>query len=1069
MRIQQLLSRRGLLCVAMLGCGCTLMAQDITLPAVFSDNMVLQQNASAPIWGGGVGGQEIKIVASWQPNDTLSAKIDPYGKWEALLPTGKAGGPYTLTIISQNSTKTLKNILLGEVWLCSGQSNMEWRAQIGIKNKEEEIVQADYPQIRLFNVPNCGSDSPQEDCDGNWVECTPETMPLHSAVSYFFGRELHKQLNVPIGLITAEWGGTPAEVWLPKERVEGDWLLQANKPTQTYDMWPTQSGVLYNQMINPIIDYRLAGCIWYQGESNVDKYATYHRVMKALIEEWRKRNGEDFPFYFVQIAPFAYGSPYGLSALLREQQEMTWKEVANTGMVVTNDLVDDVHNIHPQDKQNVGLRLANWALSEKYGQTGLTYKSPTFKSMRRHGNKLIISLDNAPKGIYAKGKSIKGLEVFNNTGKYIKVASRIENGELVISGRNLEAPVTVAYCFNDTLTGNLFSCEGALPVAPFRAFEDGGEACRPQPLIQYAANDIFKHAGMQQARVNGYLSGWMSRNIENRLLQIDEAGLIEPYIKRPGNHPWAGEHVGKYLESAANTWLRTHDERVKKQMDRMAILLIASQLEDGYLGTYPDKDRWTGWDVWSHKYNLYGLLAYYKATGYKGALEACQKMGDLLCSTFGTQPGQKDIIKSGTHVGMAATSILDPMIELYRYTADKKYLDFCHYLIDAWEQENGPKIMSDLANKGKVNQTANGKAYEMLSNLLGLTNFYRLTGESKYLNAVATAWNDIVENRLYVTGTTSSWEYFRDDKMLLAGNENGVGEGCVTTTWLQLNQALFETTGEMKYMDEAEKTIYNHLLAAENPHTGNVSYFTPLMGAHPGTNHITCCMSSIPRGIALIPNSAFGIVNQAPTLLLYEAGEYETSYNQGRGKKNIRLTMKVETSFPEANATTVTVQVSSACQMPLAFRVPEWCTSYVASVDNETFNGVPGEILTINRLWKTGDKINISFQTPITRLNGEQSYPFHVGFKKGPQVLAFDDKVNFWKTNETKKNGFDLTGAQPDSSNHAEQLPKEWFGKQAYKINDRQGNDIMLVPYAEAGQKEGNVSVWLPLAWNQHK
>ena len=181
--------------------------------------------------------------------------------------------------------------------------------------------------------------------------------------------------------------------------------------------------------------------------------------------------------------------------------------------------------------------------------------------------------------------------------------------------------------------------------------------------------------------------------------------------------------------------------------------LINTQKEDGYLGTYTPDQYWTSWDVWSHKYNLHGLLAYYATTGYKPALESCQKMGNLLCRTFGNNPGQMDIIEAGTHMGMAATSVLDAMVELYKYTADKKYLDFCYYILKAWDQDNGPKVISTILATGKVNKVGNNKSYEMLSNYVGLIKLYQITGDKKFLKATELAWQDVVTNQLYITGT----------------------------------------------------------------------------------------------------------------------------------------------------------------------------------------------------------------------------------------------------------------------------------------------------------------------------
>lgn len=594
-------------------------------------------------------------------------------------------------------------------------------------------------------------------------------------------------------------------------------------------------------------------------------------------------------------------------------------------------------------------------------------------------------------------------------------------------------------------------------------------ADEPKPVVVNKTKDLFTSIPFQNQQQRGYLGKRMNQNLVERLLKLDEPGTLDGYLERPGHHPWAGEHIGKYLETASNVWRNTGDTRLKTQMDRLMYQLVNSQLSDGYLGTYGPDDYWTSWDVWSHKYNLYGLLAYYATTGYQPALEACKKMGDLLCRTFGNKPGQRDIILAGTHIGMAATSVLDPMVELYRYTGDKKYLDFCYYILDAWEQTNGPKIISSLLATGKVTKVGNGKAYEMLSNFVGLIKLYRVTGDEKLLKPVLIAWNDIVANRLYITGTTSSHEYFQEDEILPAGTNANMGEGCVTTTWIQLNQNLLSLTGDLKYAEQIEKAVYNHLLAAENPLTGCVSYYTPLMGKKPYTCFITCCQSSVPRGIAMIPYFTFGNIKNVPTLMMYEPASYKERITT-TDKKNISLSIQVESSFPENGDVVVTVNPSQSASFPVALRVPSWSSSFIASVGGKTYKGTANESLVINRAWKAGEKINISFQMPVKILAGGKSYPGQVAFQRGPQVLALDSLLNvdvlkYYPLTPDQK----LSVGLPAEKTNSVLLPVQWIGKQAYPVNitDRKDNatkpQLVLVPFADASQTEGAMKVWLPL------
>ena len=596
-------------------------------------------------------------------------------------------------------------------------------------------------------------------------------------------------------------------------------------------------------------------------------------------------------------------------------------------------------------------------------------------------------------------------------------------------------------------------------------------ADEPKAVVENKIKNVFTSIPFQDQHLDGYLGKRSIQNLEERLLKVDENGLMGGYLHRPGNHPWIGEHVGKYLETACNVWKNTHDVRLKKQMDRMMFELINTQLKDGYLGTYDKADYWTSWDVWSHKYNLYGLLAYYKTTGYKPALEACKRMGDLLCITFGKNPGQRDIILAGEHVGMAAISVLDPMVEMYKYTGEKKYLDFCYYILDAWEQPNGPKIISSLLATGKVTKVGNGKAYEMLSNFVGLTNLYRVTGDEKLLKPVLIAWQDIVTNRLYVTGTTSSYEHFQDDGMLPAENKSDMGEGCVTTTWIQLNQDLLAVTGELKYMEQIEKSIYNQLLGAENPETGCISYFTALMGKKPYSCEITCCTSSVPRGIAMIPYFTFGNVNNIPTLMLYEPASYKENITTA-DHKNINLSLQIESRFPENGNARITVKTSQTASFPISLRVPSWCTTYLAEVGGKQYKGSANQYLILDREWKSGDKIKVSFKMPVQILDGGKSYPGQIAFQRGPQVLAFDDSLNaeFLKTHQMKSDQ-KLFVEKPEASSNADLLPKQWIGKQAYSESVIDGNNnsakqqFILVPFADASQTGGAVKVWMPLTY----
>ncbi len=591
----------------------------------------------------------------------------------------------------------------------------------------------------------------------------------------------------------------------------------------------------------------------------------------------------------------------------------------------------------------------------------------------------------------------------------------------------------------------------------------------PVPVVGNKIKDAYSSIRFQDQQQKGYLGKRMNQNLVERLLKLDEAGTLDGYLTRPGHHPWAGEHIGKYLETANNVWKNTGDDRLKLQMDRLMYQLVNSQLPDGYLGTYVPDEYWTSWDVWSHKYNLYGLLGYYTATGYKPSLDACIKIGDLLCKTFGNKPGQQDIILAGTHMGMAATSVLDPMVELYKYTGDKKYLDFCYYILDAWEQKHGPKVISALMNTGKVTAVGNGKAYEMLSNFVGLVNLYRVTGDEKLLKPVLIAWKDIAANKLYITGTTSSHEYFQGDGDLPAAQKDQMGEGCVTTTWVQFNHQLLMATGDLKYFNEIERSLYNHLLAAENPQTGCVSYYTPLMEAKPYTCYITCCQSSVPRGIAMIPYFPFGNIKNVPTVMMYEPAIYKETVTVTKDER-IELNVQVTGNFPENGNAVITVNTTKAANFSLALRVPEWCSSFTATIGGKVYTGIKDQRLVIERSWKSGDQINVAFDMPVMVLDGGKSYPNQIAFQRGPQVLALDSMLNSDVQKNYSLQPFQhVVVSQPAVANKPGVFPKAWIGQQAFtigvadKTNAGRKQEWLLVPFADASQTGGAMKVWLPL------
>ncbi len=438
----------------------------IQLPAVFTDGMVLQQNDSVNFWGWATSGDQLSIVADWNVTDTVKTVVTNQSKWFVKLKTGKAGGPYTIRIVSPKQQYEVKDVLLGEVWLCSGQSNMEWSALHGIKDGDREVEKAYCNTLRIFHVNRQAADYPQVDCRSKWEHSTSESMRRTSATAYFFGRYLSEHLNVPVGIIVSAWGGTPAEVWTPANVIETDSVLSVYDRRE-HKYWPTKPGTAYNQMIHPIVPYNMAGCIWYQGESNHRFAANYGLLMKSMVEAWRKNFGRQFPFYYVQIAPHTYKSANNTPAQLREQQWRCLQTIENTGMINISDLVENVKDIHPRNKKAIGERLANMALDKNYKMFVGAYESPSLEKVNWKKDWLILQF----KGNFEKIKLNKlnhaGILVSGENTSFRLADYKVEGKQIRISTKGLQAPYKLLYCYDDDSIG-MFYTEAGVPFLPFR-------------------------------------------------------------------------------------------------------------------------------------------------------------------------------------------------------------------------------------------------------------------------------------------------------------------------------------------------------------------------------------------------------------------------------------------------------------------------------------------------------------------------------------------------------------------------------------------------------------------------
>jgi len=425
---------------------------NISLPEIFSDNMVLQQKSDVILWGWAKTGETIVVRADWMDND-ISVKASDQGTWKITLKTPPAGGPFNIHLKGYNEV-ILKDVLIGEVWLCSGQSNMEMSAQSGINNSEEEIKNANYPEIRLFTVSSSTSHFPQDHLAGRWSVCTPEEMKTFSAIGYFFARKLHNELGVPVGIINSSWGGTPAEAWMPEEAIQkDDFLHQAAAKQKPVPWGPVEPARIYNAMINPLIPFHIAGVLWYQGEANTINYYAYKQLLSALITSWRSKWGYDFPFYYAQIAPYKYGNPFeGVEVRDAERRAL---DVPNTGMAVLSDICDTL-NIHPKNKQDAAMRLANIALNRFYKSVKLEDSGPLYKGMTIDKNKAIISFDHS-EGLHAKGDKLTYFEIAGEDKVFYPAEAKIKDRQVIVLSKKVKSPVAVRFAWRNTATPNLFN------------------------------------------------------------------------------------------------------------------------------------------------------------------------------------------------------------------------------------------------------------------------------------------------------------------------------------------------------------------------------------------------------------------------------------------------------------------------------------------------------------------------------------------------------------------------------------------------------------------------------------
>ena len=439
---------------------------DVQLPAIIGDHMVLQQKSKVKLWGWTTNPNEtVQVKVSW---DTTHYKVNAkYGHWMLDVNTPAASENQSISVSGANNTIQISDVLIGEVWVFSGQSNMEWSGDQNLQETLDEMPNATNKRIRFFYIPKATADFPQEDVRAKWVVCNPEAMKSFSAIGYFFGKKLNEKLGVPMGLINSNWGGTPAEVWVPQDKViSNPTLANAAKKLQTYEWWSSRAGDNYNAMIAPILNYQIAGVLWYQGESNVSQYSTYTELMNELILSWRAGFKKNVPFYFAQIAPFdKYPSNFG--AKLREAQTKNLA-LENTAMVVLTDLVPDVSNIHPTQKIEVANRFANLALVKYYGQVVGPIFYPKYDRFIIEKNKIRIYFREIGSKLVTKdGAEPSHLMIAGEDQKFYPAKAEIKGKKVIVSAENVLEPVAVRFAWDETAMPN-FTNGAKLPASPFR-------------------------------------------------------------------------------------------------------------------------------------------------------------------------------------------------------------------------------------------------------------------------------------------------------------------------------------------------------------------------------------------------------------------------------------------------------------------------------------------------------------------------------------------------------------------------------------------------------------------------
>ena len=558
----------------------------------------------------------------------------------------------------------------------------------------------------------------------------------------------------------------------------------------------------------------------------------------------------------------------------------------------------------------------------------------------------------------------------------------------------------------------------------------------PLPVVPNAVPDRFRPLPFDNQKLSGLLVNRLRANHEGFLEHIDTQVLLQPFQTKMKENPGAaagGEFVGRFLQTTSKAYAYTHDSRLKELMDKVTTQLLSFQAKNGYFGSSSDGERWTRDDLLVHRWILLGLLSYWQATGEEDAYTASQMIGDLLVHTFGDKGSKHASLEKGNGENLpfrlAALQSVEPLVFLYRYTADPNYLELCKSIVRAADVNTAaiiPGIRENLP--------------DTLLSLAGLTDLYRLTADKAYLYPALRCWKALAGSALLLTGTPAL-------------------DNCTTVAWMQLTLSLFRITGEPQYGQQLERTIYNQLLSAQDMRTGNIASEVAFAGKKNFSSNLLPssgrCVLSEAEGLTLIPQATWG---------RYASGVLINTYTAGRATVQLRrrglVQIYSEASFPQTGDILLHVEPSHNIQFPLSLRVPDWTSSFIVDTTGQHLVGKPGELVTINREWKRGDTVKISAAMDVRILSSPDEKMGRIAIQRGPQILALSQTLNPQIEDFSFVKILSSSSSRPKLSLVETALPTPWYGDQVYKIEGeykQKKQSFILVPFADAI----NYQVWL--------